>query len=231
MKKLHLKKLDLSGRKAKKTAAKTAVTLTASAGLLLGGLFSSPVDLMQDPSRHPENFFPNTAVEMTLDEPPADDIAPDEDDGGCVEDEEKRRGWKAALRSRILRLPLAVRACVCLPLWAVGWLLLSALTALWGGVLSPLLGDVLTWVAIAAIVLACLLGVVKTAFPDVPVKKILNRRTVLLVLAGVVLCAGLDVLLPDVWEGYETVRAWFRFAGSTALLAGAAVPFFRKKKA
>lgn len=225
------KSIHVHGKKAKKAAAKTAVTLTASAGILLGGLFPAPSDLLHGDSALSDALAPASVIEMQVNDT-MDDLDPDTDSDETCETEEKKRGsWKAALRAWILHLPFAVRVGICLPLWCIGWVLLTLLSSLWSVVLSPLISTALGWIAMAAMILLCCLGIVKTAFPQLPVRKILNRKTICFALLGVVVCAGADLVLSDTWSGYETIRSYLRFAGSAAVLAGVSLPFFRKKNA
>lgn len=216
----------------KKNLVQSGIALTAAAGVLIGGLFHSPADLLHDPAEPFDRNIAPAAIELVLTEE-EEDPDPDTDGSGDdpeEEEEEKKRSIKDALREMILRVPAGIRGVVFLPLWVIGWLLINGVTALWGAVLSPVMSTVLGWVCIAGVILLCLAGVIKTAFPNIPLKKILSKKTIIGVLAGVVLCAAADLILPMVWGGYERLQSIARFAGASAVLGGVSIPFFIKNR-
>lgn len=217
----------------KKDLVRSGIALTAAASVLIGGLFHSPADLLNDPAEPFDRNVAPAAIELVLEEE-EEDPEPDTDGGAGSDPEEEekaeKRSIKDALREMILRVPVGIRGVVFLPLWVIGWLVINGVTALWGAVLSPVMSTALGWVCIAGVILLCLVGVVKTAFPNLPVKKILNRKTIIGVLAGVVVCAAADLFLPMVWSGYESLQSILRFAGATAVLCVVSIPFFTKKK-
>lgn len=216
----------------KKNLVKSGIALTAAAGVLIGGLFHSPADLLKDPAEPFDRNIAPAAIELVLTEEDEDPEPDTDGSGGDPEEEaqEEKRGVKESLREMILRMPVGIRGVVFLPLWVIGWLLINGITALWSAVLSPVMSTVLGWICIAGVILLCLVGVVKTAFPNMPLKKILSRKTIIGVLAGVVLCAAADLLLPLVWGGYERLQSILRFAGATAVLGGVSIPFFIKNR-
>ncbi|MCI2057456.1 MAG: hypothetical protein LKJ86_10020 [Oscillibacter sp.] len=189
-------------KKAKKRAAAAAVTAVASASVLVGGLFPSPADLLNDGDASTQ-----TAVTQSV-----------EDDAGTEEvDEEtqRRRGSvRARLRQWIRQLPVGVRAVVGVPLWCIGWVMLTGLSTLWSAVLSPVAGTLAGWACLAAVLVGVFALTAKAMFPDLPMKKILRKRNVLGIVAGVALLGIADTLLPYVWDGYEKAADAVRLTGS-----------------
>ena len=216
-----MEKPNLDKLKHKGTAA-TAATI-AAAGVLIGGAFEAPADILQNDDMAPA---PAPIVEV-LDaraEPDGDD---GEDETVAEEEEDKKKGGvRAKTRELILRMPLAVRACVAVPLWCVGWAIISLASLLWTGVLSPVGSEILKWVLIALMILAAVTLTVKTVFP----KTILNRRTLLWVLGGsTVFCIAnvvLQKLYPDAPRLYDIARA----VASAALLVSAAIPVLKHEE-
>lgn len=206
----------------KKRAAATAVAAAASAGVIMGGAFASPDELMRD------DLYAPPATDTLL----TDDAAAGDDDGGdaAAAEEEERRSPRARVRSWVWRLPAGVRALVGVPLWCVGWLILSGASALWGALLSPVAGRVLGWLAAAALLLGAFALTGKAAFPDLPLKKILTRKNFLRIFLGVVVLAALDSALPLVWGTYDTVKDALRAVGMAVLFGGVTVLFLRKEK-
>ena len=137
---------------------------------------------------------------------------------------------REAIRKAILKLPAGVRALVGVPLWCVGWVLLSSASALWSAVLSPVLGALAGWILAAGLILLTAAITVKAVFPDLPLKKILNKRTLLGTLLGVAVLALADAVLPFFWEDYEKFALLVKILGSSAVLTAVLIPFFRKKR-
>ena len=208
-------KKDNSGKKGKLIAS--AVAVSASLSLIFGGLFNSPSELMKNT---PDPAMPPPAIDLYAPDL-GDDGGPGDDDDAYSE-EKKRGGIKDSIRNRILRMPAAVRACIGIPLWGLGWLLITGLTALWGAVLSPVLSTVLGWICIAALILGVAVVALKCAFPDVPIKeiakKVFSKKTISYTVLGVALAAGLDALMPDIWIGYTRFRDILRFLACSAVL-------------
>ena len=203
-------------KKIKKHAQRAVVASVASASILVGGIFTSPSDLM-----NADGSTPTAVIEMT-----AADEAIAEDNGGDAEAviDERRKGLRARMRLWIMQLPPWLRAMVGVPLWGLGWLLISTVSALWAGVLSPVAGGILKFLCIAGLCTAVLCAVLKAAFPNLPLKEILNKRCVstLLIGLGLVGIAGwaLGVFYPEGQELAELVR-WL---GALAVLTVSAVP-------
>ena len=183
----------------KKAAAAAAVTVAAAAGMVTGTVFDSPADLMGEPA---------AIVSVQAD-----------DDDCAVAQEERQKGPAARIREWVLRLPAAVRMLVGVPLWALGWVLLTGLSTLWAGAVTPLLSKVLGWLCLALILLAVFICSVKAAFPDVPLRKFLCPRNVLFILGMTALLAAADLALPAVWQGYDVLSRTVWRIGATCLLA------------
>ena len=102
-------------------------------------------------------------------------------------------------------MPVAVRMLVVLPLWLAGSGLTLLGTALWSGV-SPILSHILNSLLLILALFAAFVLAAKAIFPDLPLKKILNRRTIpRLLLLGVILSIADRLLLAFVAE-YASVR-------------------------
>lgn len=202
--------------KVKKTAAVSAVALLTAASVATGSLFSTPAALLSDAGT------PASAYSVSVDLDGADD------DGAGVEQDEsgeaKKRGVRSALRARILRLPLAARLLAVLPLWALGSVILAAVGAVWT-LLAPALGKIAGWVLLLALLAGAFLFTAKAVFPDLPLKKILNRRSLVALLLGASALAAADAVFGATWEDYTQVRNIVLSVGFFAALSCAVVPF------
>lgn len=209
----HGRRLLLAGG----VAAITALALT------VGGLFQSPEELLQEETQNPP-------LVDELDPGTDDGCDADADDADGDEIEKRRRGGlRSALRARILALPMAVRLLAILPLWLLGSGLTIFASALWTAA-SPLLGGVLNSLLLLAVLFGAFLLAVKAVFPDLPLKKILNRRTIpWLLLGGLALSVADRVLLWQM-EGYGPIRNWALSGGFLLLLVVAVVSFVRREQ-
>ena len=161
----------------RKKAAVAAVTTAAAAGMVTGALFDTPAELMNAPE-------PDAVVEVLS------------DDGDGAGAEETRRSTPASrLRNWVWSLPAAVRLLVGVPLWALGWVLLSALSLLWGGA-APVAERFLSWLCLS-----------------------LRPGTVAFILAAALALGLADLALPTVWRGYDARTQLVWRAGATCLLA------------
>lgn len=201
---------------AKKKAAVSAVAAVTAASVLVGGAFTSPADVLDDGL---------DAHVLTVDMDMGSQLDAGDDSGSSDGEEEQGKKLTGSVRRLINQAPAPLRACVALPLWLVGTLLIELGATLWGSLLSPVAAAVLGWLAIAVLALLVFLLAAKTIAPDLPIKKILNKRTV----PGMVLlclCFGaLDCVLPLFVEGYDKFSQMLKAIGS-CLCAAVPVCFF-----
>ena len=222
-----MKKLSLD--KMKNKGAATAAATVAAAGVLIGGSFEAPADILKD---NDSALAPPPIVEMLNAEiDPGDGDTGDDDAVAEEEEEEKKKGGvRQKTREFVLRLPLAVRACVAVPLWCVGWALISAASLLWAGVLSPVGAAIARWLVIALMILAALTLTIKTVFPKTPLKKILNKYTLLGVLGGSTLFCIADVVLQRFYPDAPRLLDIARAVASGALLVSVLIPVLKREK-
>lgn len=214
--------------KRKRTAA--AVAVVTSASMIVGGIFNSPAALLADEDLLPQAVY---ADDTDLDGPGGDDgDGGAGDDGGQTEEEEReelRGGARAGLRQRIRQLPYALRLLVILPLWCLGWLILTGGSALWSALLSPLLARVLTWLLFIGALVGVFLLAGKTVFPDLPVKKILNKRSLLGLILGSAALGLADLVVPLFWAEYTRVENIVRAIG-VLLVFGTVTALFTRRE-
>lgn len=202
-------------------AAATAVAAVTAAGLLVGGSFASSDELLSGE--------PHALVETLT--PPVQSAG--EDDGspelGGEEEKQAKRGVKAAVRRLVLSAPLWARAAVALPLWAVGTGLISLASVLWSALLSPIASTLLSWLLFAGLAVLVYTLAAKTVFPDLPLKKILNKRSLLSIVLACFALGLLDLVLPFFWDDYAKAEKLFRLFGSL-LCAVTPLAFFLRRR-
>ncbi len=179
-------------------------------GVGVSSAFSSPADLVNGNAQNPD-----TKIEMIVDA--SDQV--DEAEQGEDSSDEKKKGFRNFLRQQILKLPLAVRALVGVPLWGIGWALCGAASALWSHVLSPVAGAAAGWVLLGVLLLAAGVLAIKAMFPDVPLRKILIKENIGLVAIGTAVLAALCAALPLFWENFPRYEGLIKFAGGLLILA------------
>lgn len=179
-------------------AAAAALGALAAAGLVTGAAVDSPALLAEE---DPVIVIEEEAEETSF--KPA---------------QLKKRGLAAA-RQWILSLPAAVRMLVAIPLWCIGWVIETGVSALWlSGTTAPL-RHLLGWLCMGLILLVVFMTSTKCAFPKCPVRKILRLRNFLLPFIAAVVLGAADLALPTVWRSYDTATRIVWRVGSLCLLA------------
>lgn len=204
-----------------KKAASKAVAVAAAAGMLVSSAFSSPADLLQDDDDAALAPPPAIVEYVTADTGPDGD---DDDASQPDEETEEKISFRGRVRRRILRMPLAVRAIIGVPLWGIGWGITSLLSLIWTGLLSPVFATVLKWIVAAALLFLAVILTVKAVFPDIPLKKLLNKRNFLTVFIGMGVLAAADTVLGIAIPDKEYVSLIVKAVGSLGIMAAAVVP-------
>lgn len=204
-----------------KKAASKAVAVAAAAGMLVSSAFSSPADLLQDDDDAALAPPPAIVEYVTADTGPDGD---DDDASQPDEETEEKLSFRGRVRRRILRMPLAVRAIIGVPLWGIGWGITSLLSLIWTGLLSPVFATVLKWIVAAALLFLAVILTVKAVFPDIPLKKLLNKRNFLTVFIGMGVLAAADTVLGIAIPDKEYVSLIVKAVGSLGIMAAAVVP-------
>lgn len=193
---IYFRKKEQNEMDKKKAAATALATTIAASGAAVDATFDSPQDILQ-----------NTYVE-----PVVDYVTPDgtiDDDGTTQDDEDKGKqavtAAKKTVREWVLELPLWVRAIVVVPLWFVGNLVMYAGHLVIVG-LSPVWGSILNLLMLAGVLTAAFTIAAKAMFPDVPLRKILNKRTFKGILNAAVFVFLLDLALKVGWPPYMQYR-------------------------
>ena len=183
--------------KRQKAAAAVLGTL-AAAGLVTGAAIDSPALLAEED--------PIIVIEEEVDESDPKPV------------QLKKRGLAAA-KQWILSLPAAVRMLVAIPLWCIGWVVETGVSALFLGPSASILRHLIGWLCMGLILLVAFMTSTKCAFPKCPVGKILRLRNFLLPLLAAVVLGAADMALPTVWKSYDMATQIVWRVGSACLLA------------
>ena len=205
-------------------AAATAVAAMTAAGVMVGGAMASPEDAMNDGAG---------AIVQTISIAPQVQADAGGSDGGAEEavavEEEKKRGRFSSVRQAMRAAPFEARLRMTVPLWIAGSLMISVLGSLLMGVLPPLAAAALSWVLTALMAVLVFVLAVKTVFPDMPLKKILNKRTFLGIGILCLACGILDAALPFFWDDYTKLSMLLKLLGS-AVCTGVPIVYFLRRR-
>ena len=237
-KKLHRAKTLREKRHVRRAKLRKKIIKGSAASMLglsitLAGLFPTAEDLLrQQTIRQLGN---NAPVEMMIEE---ELPGSEEDHRKKTETGTSGRGlWsrlKEGLRNLVLRIPVAIRACVFLPLWAGGYLVIHLLAGLYQVVLAPAISHVISYILCAGVLLGVFVLTMKSIFPDMPLKKILSKKTILWVLIGAAVLKILDILLPVFWGEYTRYKYLIMLLAGFVVLGVILIPrifrHYRKKE-
>ncbi len=201
----------------KKVAAAVAATIAAS-GAAVDASFDNPADLLQQDS----------AVEPHVQ---FVDLENDQDPGATDEDKQKAAETQKSgpVREWILHLPLAVRALFVLPFWFIGHLLVMGGSLLFTG-LSPILHWLLGFALIAVVIAGAFTATAKAMFPDLPIRKILNRHSIKWILIAAAAVWLADILLGIFWAGYAHFKSLVLGCFTLIAIASVVIWFARREK-
>lgn len=209
-----MKLLEKDKKKKKHSNALTtsAVAAMTAAGVMVGGAMSSPDDTMNDGQ---------DAIVQTVSIAPQVQVDAGGGDGGAeeavvVEEEKKKRGKASAVRKALAEAPFSQRVRLAIPLWIAGSLMAAFLSTLWMSALPPLAAAALSWVLTALMAVLVFVLAVKTVFPDLPLKKILNKRSMLCIGILCLVCGILDAALPFFWDDYTKLSKLLHVLGTAA---------------
>lgn len=202
----------------KKVAVALAATIAAS-GAAVDASFDNPADLLQSDAAALEPKIQYVDLE-------------NDQDTGQVQDEDKQKqseqGKSGPLREWILHLPVAVRAVFVLPFWFVGHLIVIGASTLFSAA-SPVVNWLLGFVLLALVIAGAFTATAKAMFPDLPIRKILNRHSIKWILIAAAAAWLADLLLGIFWAGYAHVKTIF-IGAFTLISIGSVVIWFARRE-
>ncbi|MBQ2658181.1 MAG: hypothetical protein IJF87_06385 [Erysipelotrichaceae bacterium] len=185
----------------------------ASLSVLVGSVFDSSMDLLEETSQDPK------AVTETV-----KDLSKD-----SLQKKGLKQKAKAYVRNVIYRIPVKVRAVLFLPLWLLGNMVLLAAEALYKTLLAPI-GSLILGFVLQTLLLLGIVGIcIKILFPDLPWSKIFNKKLILLVISGSVFMSVCDFVMPMIWEKYNMYRRLPKLIIGLIIILIILRPFIKKK--
>lgn len=185
-----------------KTLLKGTTTVLLVASLLTGLAFSGPGEINED---QVSSQLRQAPIVMDVDDYMNTSV---DDDDDADEQKNAKVGVVQRFKQAVLNLPASVRLLIITPLWAIGTAIMTAVSFLWNVIFASPLGAFIASFAIGFAVLVGLFAVTaKMLFPNVPLKKILNKRNVLILGIAAVLLSFIDWMAPMYWHQYPAVAA------------------------
>ncbi len=196
-----------------KLTATVAVLASLAAGMLFGAVDEITPELKHESINQPP-------IVMDIDE--FGNAIPDGDDDEEADEKKGSGGIVSRIKQAIASLPLAVRLLIITPLWAIGTVLMTAVSILGRTIVASPIGAFILSVVVGFGVLVGLLVVTaKTFFPNVPIKKILTKNNLITLLVVAVALAGADAVAPLFWAKYPLVSGLVKFCiGALVVLMG-----------
>ncbi|HCU08562.1 MAG TPA: hypothetical protein DF480_06335 [Clostridiales bacterium] len=194
--------------KNKRKIATASMGLLVAAALVVGTMIPSASDVVS-----PAGIIDPPAIVLQLDDAQMteeEQTAPENRKAARLS--ERIKGW-------ILGLPQGIRVMLVLPLWGLGTFLSAAASTLWAGLFSPALGFAVSWLLGAAVLLGTFGLGAKLLFPNLPLKKIFNRKNLIALGGMALLLVAADGILPLYWPEYTAISAAVKALLSLGLIA------------
>ena len=132
----------------------------------------------------------------------------DDDDEDGDEQKSVKLSFTARFRQAVLSLPQSVRMLLVVPLWAAGTAILTVISFLWNILFASPLGAFIASLAMGFAVLLGLFTVTaKALFPDIPVRKLLSKRNIIIIGCLALALSGFDAVAPAYWHSYPLAAA------------------------
>ena len=122
-----------------------------------------------------------------------------------------------AVRDWIIRLPLAVKAVILLPLWALGAIPVAIGTGI-ASALAPVWGQIAGFFMQTAVLLAVFCAVYKLLFPQMPIRELVKRKNLTWLVLGAGGVVGANLVLSEVWTQWTAWRAVLLAAAGFGIL-------------
>ena len=182
--------------------AKTTTTVLLAASLLTSLAFSGPDEINED---QVSSQLRQAPIVMDVDDYMNTNV---DDDDDADEQKSARPGIVSRFKQAVLKLPASVRLLIITPLWLIGTAIMTTVSFLWNVIFTSPLGAFIASFAVGFAILVGLFALTaKVLFPDVPLRKLLNRRNLLALGITALLLAFIDWLAPVYWHQYPVVSA------------------------
>ena len=191
----------------------TTTLVSISSSVLLSSTIDNPNEIINN-----MNIKQNSNIEYaSINED--DDIFDDYD-------QEDSSDFKNIILNLIYKLPKFIRIIFIVPMWFLGTFISFMLNKLLK-LLSPILGLIIDFIVSTLISLLIIVICVKILFPNLSLKKILNKKTILTVVIGNFILFVLDIIMPHIYPDYTFYRNLFKLIVRTIIIIILLIPFIK----
>ncbi len=191
----------------------TTTLVSISSSVLLSSTIDNPNEIINN-----MNIKQNSNIEYaSINED--DDIFDDYD-------QEDSNDFKNIILNLIYKLPKFIRIIFIVPMWFLGTFISFMLNKLLK-LLSPILGLIIDFIVSTLISLLIIVICVKILFPNLSLKKILNKKTILTVVIGNFILFVLDIIMPHIYPDYTFYRNLFKLIVRTIIIIILLIPFIK----
>ena len=191
----------------------TTTLVSISSSVLLSSTIDNPNEIINN-----VNIRQNNNVEYaSINED--DDIFDDYD-------QEDNSDFKNIILNLIYKLPKFIRIFFVVPMWFLGTFI-TFITNKLLKLLSPILGTIIDFIVSTLISLLIIVICVKILFPNLSLKKILNKKTILTVVIGNFILFILDIIMPHIYPDYTFYRNLFKLIVRTIIIIILLIPFIK----
>ena len=141
-------------------------------------------------------------------------------------DQEDSSDFKNIILNLIYKLPKFIRIFFVVPMWFLGTFI-TFITNKLLKLLSPILGTIIDFIVSTLISLLIIVICVKILFPNLSLKKILNKKTILTVVIGNFILFILDIIMPHIYPDYTFYRNLFKLIVRTIIIIILLIPFIK----
>ncbi len=191
----------------------TTTLVSISSSVLLSSTIDNPNEIINNMNIKQNNNIEYASINED------DDIFDDYD-------QEDSSDFKNIILNLIYKLPKFIRIIFIVPMWFLGTFISFMLNKLLK-LLSPILGLIIDFIVSTLISLLIIVICVKILFPNLSLKKILNKKTILTVVIGNFILFVLDIIMPHIYPDYTFYRNLFKLIVRTIIIIILLIPFIK----
>ena len=191
----------------------TTTLVSISSSVLLSSTIDNPNEIINNMNIKQNNNIEYASINED------DDIFDDYD-------QEDSNYFKNIILNLIYKLPKFIRIIFIVPMWFLGTFISFMLNKLLK-LLSPILGLIIDFIVSTLISLLIIVICVKILFPNLSLKKILNKKTILTVVIGNFILFILDIIMPHIYPDYTFYRNLFKLIVRTIIIIILLIPFIK----
>ena len=191
----------------------TTTLVSISSSVLLSSTIDNPNEIINNMNIKQNNNIEYASINED------DDIFDDYD-------QEDSSDFKNIILNLIYKLPKFIRIFFVVPMWFLGTFI-TFITNKLLKLLSPILGTIIDFIVSTLISLLIIVICVKILFPNLSLKKILNKKTILTVVIGNFILFILDIIMPHIYPDYTFYRNLFKLIVRTIIIIILLIPFIK----